>query len=152
MTQVQEAVAPSPSETPPRRRWPVVALTVGALVVGFIAGAGASSLYIVSQVRHIMQHPEEAPARITARLDSRLDLSPEQEQAIRGVLRNRFKHLHQALYTAWPVVDQVLDQIGDDIRFELNDEQKAEWDELYPDIREKWFQPPPDPRKHPIWD
>jgi hypothetical protein len=137
---------------PKRRKWALALVALLGLIVGFVGGAGVTAYVIVTQVRHMMEHPEEAPAAITARLDSRLDLSPEQEQAVEAVLRNRFKHLHQAVYTAWPVVDQILDQIGEDIRYELNAEQKQQWDTLYPEIRERWFKQPPDPNEDSIWE
>jgi len=145
--------APPQADAPRRKRtWAFVLVALAGLLVGFLGGATAASYFIVTQVRHLMDHPDEAPGRITDRLDSRLDLSPEQERAIEQVLRNRFNHLHRAVYTAWPVVDQILDQIGDDIRYELNDRQKQQWDELYPEIREKWFQRPPDPKDQPLFE
>ena len=137
--------------SPKRRGFALVIVAVLGLVVGFVGGTGVTAYLIVTQVRHMMAHPEEAPGKITARLDSRLDLSPEQEIAVEKVLRNRFKHLHHAIYTAWPVVDQILDQTGEDIRFELNPQQQQEWDTMYPRIRETWFKPPPDPNDESIW-
>jgi len=145
--------AQTDASAPRRKRpWAYGLVALACLLVGFLGGATVASYFIVTQVRHMMDHPEEAPGRITARLDSRLDLSPDQEKAIEQVLRERLNHLHRSLYTAWPIVDQILDQVGEDIRYELNARQKQQWDELYPEIREQWFKRPPDPNREPLFE
>jgi len=124
-------------------------VTLLLLLVGFTTGSIVTGYVIYAKTMESMNDADSIPAFIMARLNSHFDLTDQQKTDLRAVLTRHRDEIHLMLYQGWPYfVEPRLDSLGNDIRFVLKGEQKAEWDRVYSEVREKYITRPAPPPGH----
>lgn len=118
-------------------------LMVVIFLSGMIVGVGGTLIFIRQQVQHGIQHPEEAPQRLANRVRRVLGLDEMQRDKIEELIRTRQTALQSIRREFQPQFLQEFDELGEEIGEVLNEEQRAEWQEWYGQLRERWIPPLP---------
>ena len=124
---------------PRKRHWRIVLLMLIVFIAGGVVGSAGTVIWAMDHFQHIARHPEEAPRRITARMAEKLDLTDEQAEQVREILERRQQDLMVIHHEIRPRVEEVLNASRAEIAAVLNDQQQAEWEEMYQRFDRRWM-------------
>lgn len=147
---MSNSAASIPLASPPqpprrRRRWLRVLLWLIVFGSGFVAGTGMTLIGVRKGLLEAVHHPETMPKKVAQRLRRPLQLSDEQTRRVEEIIRDRQQSLQQIRIRVQPEVEAELDVIDREISQVLDDNQRAQWQKLFQQLRSTWLPPLPAP-------
>lgn len=133
--------------TRPRRRWVTVLLALSIFGAGLVCGAGIMIVTTVHRLQYAIHHPEDAPARVANALKHKLSLDDQQRAQIESIIARRQVELTAIRREFQPKVLVQLEKIRDEIGEVLNPSQRAHWEKMFDELRERWLPPMPEAEK-----
>jgi hypothetical protein len=124
-----------------RRRWPTVLLAVVIFFTGAVVGGAATLTLVVHRVQDALASPQHFPQRATARLTRRLGLSEAQAARVQAIFTERQKALFSIRREVMPQVRAEVESLRSEVRNELNDEQRAQWEQIFARLEHQWIRP-----------
>ena len=122
----------------PRRRFRWLR-TLLVFFAGIVVGGAMTVIFIVHRVEHAIHHPEDAPPRITKYLTRKLDLSPAQHDQVLSIVQQRQQSLLALRQEIRPRLNTQLEELRVEIDNVLNADQRAKWEKLYRDTKDRWL-------------
>lgn len=120
-------------------------ITLLLLAVGFASGVMCTAMFIKDQAQKAMADPHGLSNLIVMRMNKKLDLTDDQVKQVQAALNQRVDLTHRMLFESWPLVEMELDRFGNDIGLIMQGDQKAQWEQMYSDVRDEWFERPSEP-------
>jgi hypothetical protein len=126
---------PAPAQ---RRRWLTVLLAILIFGAGLVSGGALTTAFVVSRVRSLIHHPEQAPARIAARIGRRLHLDDAQQAKVEAIVAARQRELMRLRGEIQPQIMEQLDGLRTEIGEVLTESQREQWQRMFDEFRERW--------------
>jgi Spy/CpxP family protein refolding chaperone len=118
------------------RPWKLILLLTGIFIAGGVTGA-----FVMKRVGREMlarpAAPEQWAPQHVKRLMDRLDLTPEQLEQVRPIVRRNMEQLNRLRTYSWSEGKSIMEQMQRDIAALLNPEQRAKFEQMSKEMRER---------------
>ena len=130
------------------RPWKIVLVLLGIFVAGGVTGGLVTIRF---GHRWLARHPgpEQWGPNHLKRLGERLDLKPEQTELIRPIVRRHMEELNRVRTNSLAETKSIFDRMDQEISAQLTPEQRAKFEQLNKEMRERARKFLPDHRMHP---
>jgi hypothetical protein len=128
---------------PARRRCATLVMVLVIFVAGILVGAGMTVAVVVRNVQYAIKNPAIVPERAAKRLQRSLNLDERQAADVRKILFELQARLQQIRSRVYPDVQTAIQESRGEIAEVLTDEQRIRWEEIFADLEDRWFPPPP---------
>ena len=116
--------------------WKLILLLVGIFIAGGITG-GFLTLRLGREVLARHRGPEQWAPQHLKRLVERLDLKPEQQEQLRPIVRRNMEELNRLRGYAMAETRTVLERMAREISEKLTPEQRAKFEQMNKEFRER---------------
>ncbi len=117
--------------------WKVVTAFVGVFVAGLLVGGLVTLRVVKAQAPQRMAATDQYGPFLMKRLVNRLELTPEQQTKIKPLVDRAAGELHQVRRKAWTDSQAILERIDKEITAELTPAQRATFEKLQNEQRER---------------
>lgn len=117
--------------------WKVVTAFVGVFVAGLLVGGLVTLRVVKAQAPQRMAAADQYGPFLMKRLVNRLELTPEQQTKIKPLVDRAAGELHQVRRKAWTESQAILERIDKEITAELTPAQRATFEKLQNEQRER---------------
>ena len=116
--------------------WKLILLLVGIFIAGGITG-GFLTLRLGHEAVAKRRQPGEWAGQHLKRLVERLELKPEQQEELRPIVRRNMEELNRLRTTAMAETKVILERMEREISEKLTPEQRAKFEQMNKEFREK---------------
>jgi Spy/CpxP family protein refolding chaperone len=115
------------------KTWKVVLAFVGIFVAGLIVGG----LLTLGTMRYLAMANQQFGPQLIKHITEKLDLTAEQKEKITPIIAQGAEELRLMRRTAWTNTQAVIERMDGEIAAQLTPEQKAKFDQMLADQRER---------------
>lgn len=123
------------------RRGLLLLLCSVIFLAGAVLGSGVTLLLKVEQWPRPRKSLPERRDQITRRIASRLSLDARQTEKLRAIVERRLRHMEAIRRKIQPEMTLEAESLNRELRAILKPAQVKRWDELYTELKDRWFPP-----------
>jgi hypothetical protein len=119
------------------KRWKLILGLLLVFVLGVLAGAFGTRIYLKDRFAHLRKDPKARQAFIMRKLSKELSLTPDQEIKIGKIVEQVGDRRRQYYRKNRPEIKKIMDEGFAKIRKELNNDQQKKLDELRAEFKKR---------------
>ena len=112
------------------KRWKLISGLLLVLVLGILAGAFGTRLYLKNRFAHLRKDPKARQAFIMRKLSKELELTPDQKIKIEKIVEQLGEKRREFFLKNRPEIKKIMDEGFLQIKKELDNDQQKKLDEL----------------------
>lgn len=112
------------------KRWKLVSGLLLVFVLGVLAGAFGTRIYLKDRFAHFRKDPKARQAFIMRKLSKELELTPDQKIKVEKIVEQVGEKRREFFLKNRPEIKRIMDEGFAQIKKELNNDQQKKLDEL----------------------
>jgi hypothetical protein len=112
------------------KRWKLISGLLLVFVLGILAGAFGTRIYLKDRFEHIRKDPKARQAFIMRKLSKELELTPEQKIKVEKIVEQLGEKRREFFLKNRPEIKKIMDEGFLQIKKELNNDQQNKLDVL----------------------
>jgi hypothetical protein len=112
------------------KRWKLVSGLLLVFVLGILAGAFGTRIYLKDRFAHLRKDPKARQAFIMRKLSKELELTPDQKIKVEKIVEQVGEKRREFFLKNRPEIKRIMDEGFAQIKKELNNDQQKKLDEL----------------------
>ena len=112
------------------KRWKLISGLLLVFVLGILAGAFGTRIYLKDRFAHLRKDPKARQAFIMRKLSKELELTPDQKIKIEKIVEQLGEKRREFFLKNRPEIKKIMDEGFLQIKKELDDDQQKKLDEL----------------------
>ena len=112
------------------KRWKLISGLLLVFVLGVVAGAFGTRIYLKDRFAHFRKDPKARQAFIMRKLSKELELTPEQKIKVEKIVAQMGEKRREFFRKNRPEIKKIMDEGFAQIKRELNNDQQKKLDEL----------------------
>ena len=112
------------------KRWKLISGLLLVFVLGILAGAFGTRIYLKDRFAHLRKDPKARQAFIMRKLSKELELTPDQKIKIEKIVEHLGEKRREFFLKNRPEIKKIMDEGFLQIKKELDDDQQKKLDEL----------------------
>ena len=112
------------------KRWKLISGLLLVLVLGVLAGAFGTRIYLKDRFAHLRKDPKARQAFIMRKLSKELELTPDQKIKIEKIVEQLGEKRREFFLKNRPEIKKIMDEGFLQIKKELDNDQQKKLDEL----------------------